>query len=225
MKHRTIRGKLLYLHDTRGETGREWFSVTVQPSGERTVRAQCEMEDKQVLRDVVWTMDSDWRPIDAYVRLSVDGVWQGSGWFHCSGNVVTGEIQSAAAGRMQQTFTLDQAPVIFGAHPVSGDAMKVAVFDRTGPRGRQAFTGVSTSPLPDGASGPILAVRRFDFEYLGEEDVTVPAGSFSCAHFSWHFAEFAPIDIWNSGEDCIPVKLRWDELESDYVLSEFDEKT
>lgn len=36
VKHRSIRGKLLYLHDTRGETGREWFSVTVQPSGERT---------------------------------------------------------------------------------------------------------------------------------------------------------------------------------------------
>ena len=84
MNHRTMRGKLLYLHDTHGETGREWFTVTVQPSGERTVRAHCEMEDEQVLRDVVWSMDPDWRPIDAYVRLSVGGVWQGSGWFYCT---------------------------------------------------------------------------------------------------------------------------------------------
>jgi len=221
MKHRTIRGKLLYLHDERGETGREWFSVTVQPSGERTVRAQCEMEDEQVLRDVVWTMDSAWRPIDAYVRLSVGGAWQGSGWFHCADGLVTGEIQSAALGRVQQRLELDAPAAIFGAHPVSGDAMKVAVFDRDGPP-RQAFEGVSTSPLPNGASGPILAARRYDFEYLGTEDVTVPAGTFSCAHFRWHFQEFAPIDIWNSGTDCIPVKLRWDELESDYVLSEID---
>ena len=74
-------------------------------------------------------------------------------------------------------------------------------------RPRQAFTGVSTSPLPDGASGPILAVRRFDFEYLGEEDLTVPAGSFSCAHFRWHVQDFASIGIWNSLEDGILEKL------------------
>lgn len=221
MKHRTIRGKLLYLHDTRGETGREWFTVTVQPSGERTVRAQCEMEDRQVLRDVVWTMDADWRPIDAYVRLSLGGAWQGSGWFHCDGATVTGEIHSAAAGRLHQRLELNQPPSIFGAHPVSGDAMKVAVFDRAGPS-RQTFTGVSTSPLPNGASGPILAARQLEFEYLDEEEVTVPAGTFPCAHFRWHFEEFAPIDIWNCGKDCVPVKLRWDELDSDYVLSEFD---
>ncbi len=52
--------------------------------------------------------------------------------------------------------------------------------------------------------------------------MNVPAGSFSCAHFRWHFPEFTPIDIWNNGKDCSPVKLRWDELESDNVLSEFD---
>lgn len=115
MNHGSIRGKLLYLHDTRGETGREWFSVTVQPSGERTVRAQCEMDDEQVLRDVVWTMDADWHPIDAYVRLSVGGAWQGSGWFHCAGAVVTGEIQSAAAGRLRQRLELEAPAAIFGA--------------------------------------------------------------------------------------------------------------
>lgn len=115
MNHGSIRGKLLYLHDTRGETGREWFSVTVQPSGERTVRAQCKMDDEQVLRDVVWTMDADWHPIDAYVRLSVGGAWQGSGWFHCAGAVVTGEIQSAAAGRLRQRLELEAPAAIFGA--------------------------------------------------------------------------------------------------------------
>ena len=36
MRHRTFRGKLSYRHDTKGETGREWFTVTVQPDGTRT---------------------------------------------------------------------------------------------------------------------------------------------------------------------------------------------
>ncbi len=221
MNHRTIRGKLLYLHDKRGETGREWFTVTVQPSGERTVRAQCEMEDDQVLRDVIWTMDAAWRPIDAYVRLSVGGAFQGAGWFRCQGNTVECEIDTADAGRLRQRLELGGPAAIFGAHPVSGDAMKVAPFDPDGPK-RQTFEGVSTSPLPNGASGPILTARRFEFESLEPEEVSVPAGTFSCAHFMWHFEEFPPIEIWNAGEDRVPVKLRWDLLDSDYVLSEFE---
>ena len=73
MRHRTFRGKLSYRHDTKGETGREWFNVNVQPDGSRTHRAHCEMDDDGVLRDVVTTMDARWYPKDAYVRLSVGG--------------------------------------------------------------------------------------------------------------------------------------------------------
>ena len=51
--HRHYRGKMLYLTDGVGEMGREFFSVTVQPDGERTLRAQCEMDDDRLLRDVV----------------------------------------------------------------------------------------------------------------------------------------------------------------------------
>ena len=133
MNHRTFRGKLLYLHGRRRETGRESFTVTVQPSGERTVRAQFEMEDEQVLREVIWTMDAAWRPIDAYVRRRWGHI-QGAGWFGCDGNAVECEIDTGDAGRLRQRLELGGAAAIFGAHPVSGDAMKVAPFDPDGPK-------------------------------------------------------------------------------------------
>ena len=37
MRHRAYRGRMLYLTDGVGEMGREFFSVTVQPDGERTL--------------------------------------------------------------------------------------------------------------------------------------------------------------------------------------------
>jgi len=71
MNHRSYRGRVDYIHDDIGERGREWFSVTVQPDGMRTLRSQCEMDDTRILRDVIYTVDGQWRPIDSYVRITV----------------------------------------------------------------------------------------------------------------------------------------------------------
>ena len=45
MNHATYRGKIVYRTDGKGEEGREFFSVTVQPDGSRTLRALCEMDN------------------------------------------------------------------------------------------------------------------------------------------------------------------------------------
>ena len=163
MRHRTICGKLSYRHDTKGETGREWFTVTVQPDGTRTHRAHCEMDDDAILRDVINTMDGNWLPKDSYVRLSVGGVDEGSAWFLIKGNQATCESWSKGGGRLRQAMTFDEPIHIFGGHPVSGDAMKPAHFKLDGPA-KQSFLMVSTSPLPNGASGPIMAARRGVFQ-------------------------------------------------------------
>jgi hypothetical protein len=52
MKHRSYKGKLLYLTDGQGEMGRETFHVTIQPDGTRTMRATCEMDDDRLISDV-----------------------------------------------------------------------------------------------------------------------------------------------------------------------------
>ena len=82
MNHRSYRGKMLYLTDGLGEMGREWFHVTVQPDGSRTLRATCEMDDDRLLRDVVMTVSKNWYPVDAFVRLSIVEKLVGSSWFN-----------------------------------------------------------------------------------------------------------------------------------------------
>ena len=100
MAHRNVRGRIVYLHQAESppvERGREWFSYTFHEDGNLTVRSQCEIdkgivEDRTVLRDVVYTVDRDFKPVDGYVRLQLDGAYLGSGWFR-----VTDEAKAPTA--------------------------------------------------------------------------------------------------------------------------------
>ena len=155
MFHTTIRGKISYIHETSGETGREWFALTIQPNGTKTIRAHCEMDDDAILRDVVWTLGPDGRPIDAYLRLCVDGKLQGMAFFVFSPNRAECTTTTTNGERIHQSLDLTKPVEIFGAHPVSGDGMKTSLFNLAGPK-LQSFSAISSSDLPNGASGPIM---------------------------------------------------------------------
>ncbi|MGH9434535.1 MAG: hypothetical protein ACRD06_00890 [Terriglobia bacterium] len=66
------------------------------------------------------------------------------------------------------------------SHPLSADSLLMAYFDHSKPERIQSSSGgLSTSPLLDGASGPLLRVEgRRSVEYVGPERITVPAGTF-----------------------------------------------
>jgi hypothetical protein len=158
MLHRTIRGHVRYLGDTVGERGREWFTVTVHGNGDRTMRAQCEMEDSGVLRDVTFAVYSRFQPLDCFIRLSVKDQFMGSGWFRFADGFAECEVVTTDAGRITQRFDLGGRAPSFGAHPVACDIWHLPQFDRSrGPR-KEVIPGVlMSSNLPNVASGPLLA--------------------------------------------------------------------
>ena len=97
------------------EMGREYFSVTVQPDGIRTLRAQCEMDDDRLLRDVVLTVDAAWRPLDAFLRLSIAEATIGHGWFRFGDDFAESEGWTASGGRFAQRIALEEPAAFFGA--------------------------------------------------------------------------------------------------------------
>jgi len=224
MKHRSYMGKMLYLTDGVGETGREWFHVTIQPDGTRTMRATCEMDDDQLLRDVVLTIDPDWFPVDAFVRLSIEGKLVGSSWFHFTRNSAECQGFTAKEGRVTQNFSTEGRVGFFGAHQLHGDAWACATLGRDKDRSFAAGDlNFSSSHLPNGGSGPILVPTPDDFmtkKYVGDEPLEVAAGSFDTRHFQFFVSDFPPIDVWTRGADFVPVKLRWDLLNQSYELVE-----
>lgn len=115
MKHRTYSGKLLYLTDGVGEMGREWFKVTVHCDGSRTLRSLVEMDDDKLLRDVVITVGGDWKPLDAFVRLTINEKFVGTRWYRFSDTLVECEAFTAAAGLLSDSRR--RTPAVAGRTP------------------------------------------------------------------------------------------------------------
>jgi len=224
--HRHYRGKMLYLTDDIGEMGREFFSVTIQPNGERTLRAQCEMDDDRLLRDVTLTVDKEWRPQDAFLRLTVDGVLLGSSWFHFGSRHAQCEGNTRSEGRFRQTFSTERDIESFGTHALHGDAWVVGRLRNW--RGQPADFSLATfasSHLPNGASGPLLLPCGPGFSRihdLGLIDVEVAAGQFTCRHIRIEVPGVDDFEVWAGGEDCLPVRLRSEKLRQSYELIELD---
>ena len=81
MRRRYYSGVIDAIGDTQGLRGLERFSVSVAPDGSWTLHATCEIYDRNVSRDVIYSVDRDSRPMDACVRLIKDGSLLGTGGF------------------------------------------------------------------------------------------------------------------------------------------------
>lgn len=208
-RHSTLRGAILYTSDKperRGkERGREYFSITRQSDGVRVVHSHCEIDDApDVLRDVVLSLDPAGRPLDAFVRLSVGGRFEGSGWMRFSESQAECESFNRQSGRTTQRIALPRPLRGLVAHPLVGDALCLQLYDRSAGPGRAFYPDVMlTSPDHRGATGPLLFQAGFGLEFVGEESIEVTAGRFDALHFRYVDTdelpvEHPPYDIWCS---------------------------
>ncbi|MEM1091534.1 MAG: hypothetical protein AAF552_01300 [Pseudomonadota bacterium] len=213
MDHRTIRGKLLYTStkpERMGhERGRESFIVTVHGDGARTLRAHCEIDDApSVLRDVTVSWDKNWRPLDCFNRLTIADKFEGTAWFRFTDRVAECESYNQRDGRLSQRMELDQPVPWLGTHPLVADGMCFAVFDQSGPKKQYFPNMMLTSPDHRGATGPLLFKVGFGLEYLGDETIEVPAGTFDCHKFQYTDTaegglpeEHPPYEVWCTADD------------------------
>ncbi len=212
MKHRTLRGKILYTSNKPErlgqERGRESFIITVHNDGKRTLRAHCEIDDPPtVLRDVVLSMDADNYPLDCFVRLTIDDQFEGSGWMRFTDSCAETELFNAKDGRISQRLELERRTRWLTGHPIIGDALCLCVYDLGRGPGRTFFPDMMvTSPDHRGATGPLLFKLGFGIEYVGEDTITVPAGTFDALHFRYVDTagqlpeEHPEYDIWCSAD-------------------------
>ncbi len=223
MEHQSWSGRIDYIHDDGRHRGREWFTVTKHQEGFRVARAMCEMDDTEILRDVTFTMAEDFRPVESYIRLVVRGKHRGSAWFTFEGEEAKCESWMTGLGRVSQTLAVPGGAASFGSHPVLCDCFHSALYDHSNPVKIQPIAQILNSSLePDGSTGPMLGQWAISMEFIGEESVTVPAGTFDTHHYRFHLDNYgwAPEDIWVMPGSRQLVKIRWDVLKTTYVLAE-----
>jgi hypothetical protein len=221
--YRTVSGKILYSYDDVGETGREWFTVTTDGNGDRILRARCEMDPDRVLRDVIYAVDKNWRPLDAYVRLTVEGKFLGQCWASWSETHITMHGTRAKDGAFTQSLEVPEWPRRFGSHALINDGWTCAIFDPAGPDVQHFEKLTSMSHAANGATGPELDYFNVTLARRAPEPMTTAAGTFDCVCFDITYGDHIPIRVWLRREDLLLVRMRWELTGGTYDLVELSE--
>ncbi len=224
MEQHTWSGRIDYIHDELGERGREFFTVTTHQDGRRVIRARCEMDDTEILRDVTYSMEG-FTPEEAYLRIVIKGQLMGSGWITFEDGAAHCESIMKDAGRVSQTVKTEGRATSFGAHPVLCDCFHASLHNPADPTQIQWMTGIlNASHSPDGSTGPMLGKWEFGIELIGDEEITVPAGTFMTKHYRYHLDHYgwAPEEIWVLPDSNQLIKIYWSVLKSSYVLAELN---
>ncbi|MCY4369661.1 MAG: hypothetical protein OXF41_09655 [bacterium] len=220
MKHRTVTGRISYRRSDGWLRGHETFHLTVHSGGDRTIRSVSEIYDSGILRDVTYTVDRNWRPRDAAIRLRIHDEFVGSSWFRFDGQRAECEAYLADGGRVSQRISLDVPVATFNPHPVQVDMWHFGPYDHDGEQ-VQTLKVLTASPLHDGASGPMLAALDLPIEHVGRETLTVEAGTFVTEHYRFlHEGDWPPQDAWCYGDDLILVRMDWEFTATRYELVE-----
>jgi hypothetical protein len=206
MRHRTREGRLAYAGPAGGR-GREYFAVTVHTDGRRILRARSEIDEGEVLRDVLCAVDADWRPLDAFVRLTVEDRFVGTGWSVFDEEGGACESFNVEDGRLSQVLDAAAPLQTFGSHAIASDAWMTTAFDFSRPDEDQWVTGSLISSLAfNGSTGPRLHRISYGLRYRGRETLEVPAGTLESHHFEFLFEGTVvdyhpPYHVWTTADD------------------------
>lgn len=211
--HKTYRGKILYTSKKPErmdqERGREYFMINVHANGKRTMIAHCEIDDRPaVMRDITYSLDKNWLPMDCFVRISVNDDFMGSGWFNCTDDSIECEAFTKLEERVSQEMkTLDRKPPhSFQNHAIAADAWHMRMYDRDKGGVQSIPELLLSSPDHRGATGPMLFRAGLTLQFVGEEQVTVGAGTFDALHFQMLSADglpeaHPPYDVWCTNDE------------------------
>jgi hypothetical protein len=214
------RGKYAYVSTVNNvQNGEESWFLTEHSDGSRTLRATNSYNDRaKTFRDVVLRVDSSFRPLEAYANVWVDGTWRGSGLFNVTGNVLDAVI-NGPNGRQTQTLSVPDE-FSFVPHPISTDSWPTWYYDKKS-GGVQDVTLYAFDGRGAGVGGILGSLQTTTIEYLGEEEIETPAGTFLCDHF---VMEGGDPHLYIFGRHRLLAKMTWDLADVEYVLSEYTGK-
>lgn len=233
--HVTRKGRLLYTSKKADrmdeERGREVWTMTRHTDGRRSIMSHGEIDDKpSVLRFVQVTTNADFSPLDAFVRITVGDEFYGSGWYRFANGMAECETVTKFEGRLSQRVPYEGICPGFGGHAIQNDGWVCAAVDRTKPGKRQSFVQLISSTDHRGATGPTLASATPIAIYVGDEELTVGAGTFTAHHFQIVSVEglpeeHPPYNLWTTTDgDFIFLKGQVDGyMQTHYELVELSE--
>jgi hypothetical protein len=187
----------------------EWesFIVTTNPDGSHTAQTMTRFPGGSLVRHVTQTVDANFMPMDGNLRLFVGPEYQGTLIRRVVGDHVTSLLLAPDGSPIQEAQLPGGNDLVLGYHPTAVEGWKFTKCDRA-IAGTQHVRILTTSATWNGGQMSHGREVKLAVEYMGKQDVTVPAGTFSCDHYLWHTGAIdADIEVWTTGQDRICVRV------------------
>lgn len=185
----------------------ENFIVTTNPDGTHTAQTMTRFPGGTIVRHVTQTVDAEFMPMDGYLRLFVGPEYQGNLVRRVVGDEVTSLLMAPDGSPIAQATLPGGADLVLGYHPTAVEGWKFTKCDRA-VTGTQQVRILTTSATWNGGQMTHGKEVLLDIEYMGEQEITVPAGTFVCDHYLWHTGAIdADIEVWTTGQDRICAKV------------------
>ncbi len=212
---RWAEGKVEYRKISTGEvSGSEEWHITVHPDGSRTLETRNRLDLAGYQRHVMYRVAENFRPLDVTAVYWVKGEWRGTGLFAVTGNDLEAFVQTPDGLIRQSRKVPDRFSFI--PHPLQSNAWHTWYYDRA-KGGEQTITVYDMDPGAQAVSSMLGKVYTQTIEYLGTEEMTVPAGTFTVDRFNIDDA----VDIYLTGPDRVLVRFLWTPADADYVLVDY----
>lgn len=191
-------------------TGGETFTLTVHSDGTRTIQARNRSDNYDLQRHVTHRVDQNFRPLETTAVYYILGEWRGTGFFAVNGDTLEAFVKSPE-GMVRQTL---KVPEHFSLvpHPLSTNAWHGWYYDRA-KGGQQTSIWYNLEAGAQGESSMLGELSSNDLEFLGEEQLTTPAGTFSVDHW-----KTGTVDYYTTGPDALMVKFVWAATDNVYEL-------
>lgn len=197
--------------------GHEHWSLYVHPDGSRTLSVRLINNDYKLFRSIIHRVDADFRPLECQLLYYRDGARMGSAWFQIDRDTLTAEAVSER-GRLYHTVAVPQNFSMVN-HAAAAEGWHFWYCPKDG-RPHQA-TLYNLRVNAKEAEGVLGRVHTRTIQHLAEEDVETPAGTFACDHYA--FGD--PSRVWVYGQDRMPVWLRFEQADREFVVSRWDVMT
>ena len=207
-------GEILYqTAKDKTKRGSERWTILVHPDATRTLITYNDIFARNVIMNVVMRVSASFRPIEAYTAYWNDGGLKGAGTFRVTGNQMTAVIDGPSGHFTQQVFAPDRFSLL--THPLAPDGWHGGTYDKK--IGGAQHIGMLNIDAISTPGQPVLAsVFEQTWELLGEEKISVPAGTFPTEHYRAN-----DFDVWVTGPDRVLVKYLWPQADREYLLVDY----
>lgn len=185
----------------------ESFIVTTNPDGSHTAQTVTRFPGNSLVRHVMQTVNSEFMPMDGYLRLFVGSEYQGNLVRRVVGDEVTSLLIPPDGSPIQRDILPGGSDLVLGYHPTTVEGWKFTKCDHA-VSGTQHVRILTTSATWNGGQMSHGREVTLAIEYIGEEEIEVPAGKFVCDHYLWHTGAIdADIEVWTTGQDRICARV------------------